>query len=89
VLDEHKKTKEELNTKLMSLRTQEDFGLQEIAELQKVSSTYQGRINLLTESINDIQMREMREKSNKEKKKDELNRCKERKDEYKVRKQEL
>lgn len=41
ILEEHQKTKDELNTKLMSLRNQEDFSLQEISELQKVNSTYQ------------------------------------------------
>jgi hypothetical protein len=41
----------------MSLRTQEDFGLQEMAELQKISTTYSDRINDLNEKINEIQMR--------------------------------
>ena len=72
-LDEQVKVKEELQTKQVSLMTQQKFGMEEYSDLQRVMSDINSRIDDLREKIKEIEARDAREKRNNDHKKEELN----------------
>jgi hypothetical protein len=79
-LDEQIKIREELQSKNMSLISQQKFGIEEISELQAKHSEIYGRIDDLKEKIREIETRDGKEKRNNDDKKYQLNQAKIEKD---------